>query len=97
MLRERNAASLIGIALSRQDNSVRTQKASALLLMICVAAFGMLGTRAAAQTVPGIGSVMTYNVNEGSDFLQVQSANSVGDFLVGVGENRAASTKHQPT
>jgi endonuclease/exonuclease/phosphatase family metal-dependent hydrolase len=29
---------------------------------------------------------MTYNVNEGSDFLQVQSANSVGDFLVGVGQ-----------
>jgi endonuclease/exonuclease/phosphatase family metal-dependent hydrolase len=29
---------------------------------------------------------MTYNANEGSDFLQVQSANSVGDFLVGVGQ-----------
>ena len=29
---------------------------------------------------------MTYNVNEGTDFLQVQSASSVGDFLVGVGE-----------
>ena len=33
-----------------------------------------------------LGAVMTYNVNEGTDFLQVQSANSVGDFLVGVGE-----------
>jgi len=86
MSRERSAASLTGIALSRQDNSVKTQKASALLLMICVAVFGILGTGAAAQTVPGIGAVMTYNLNEGSDFLQVQSANSVGDFLVGVGE-----------
>ena len=64
MSRERSAASLIGIAFSSQDNSVKTQKASALLLMICAAVFGKLGTGAAAQTVPGIGAVMTYNVNE---------------------------------
>jgi len=41
---------------------------------------------AAAQNLPGIGLVMTYNVNEGSDFLQVQSASSVGQFLIGVGQ-----------
>jgi hypothetical protein len=38
------------------------------------------------QTLPGIGTVMTYNVNEGSDFLQVVSATSVAEFLIGVGQ-----------
>lgn len=38
------------------------------------------------QTLPGIDTVMTYNVNEGSDFLQVLSATSVGEFLIGVGQ-----------
>jgi hypothetical protein len=47
----------------------------------------VLGTgAAAAQSLPGIGIVMTYNVNEGSDFLQVQSASSLGQFLIGVGQ-----------
>ena len=59
---------------------------TALLKMVCVTVIGVLGDAVAAQSLPGIGAVITYNVNEGSDFLQVQSANSVGDFLVGVGE-----------
>jgi hypothetical protein len=83
---EQIAASLIGITLRCQNDSVKTRKTSALLLTVGLAVLWMLGTVAAAQTPPGIGAVMTYNVNEGSDFLQVQSANSVGDFLVGVGE-----------
>ena len=41
---------------------------------------------AAAQGPPGVGSVMTYNVNEGSDFLQVISASSTEEFLIGVGQ-----------
>src|SRR5215831_12296565 len=86
MLPDRIAASSIGIVPTCHGDFVKTQKASALLLTVCAAMIGMLGTRAAAQTLPGIGAVMTYNVNEGSDFLQVQSANSVGDFLIGVGE-----------
>lgn len=86
MSRERIAASLIGIASTRQDNSVKTPNTSALLWMVCVVVIWMSGAEATAQSLPGIGAVMTYNVNEGSDFLQVQSANSVGEFLVGVGE-----------
>jgi hypothetical protein len=66
------------------EDSVKTQ--TALLKMVCVTVIGVLGDAVAAQSLPGIGAVITYNVNEGSDFLQVQSANSVGDFLVGVGE-----------
>lgn len=48
---------------------------------------GVLGTGSAfAQGLPGVGSVMTYNVNEGSDFLQVASAASTEEFLIGVGQ-----------
>jgi hypothetical protein len=41
---------------------------------------------ATAQSLPGSGIVMTYNVNEGSDFIQVEGATSLQQFLVGVGE-----------
>jgi endonuclease/exonuclease/phosphatase family metal-dependent hydrolase len=51
-----------------------------------VAALAVGTSPANGQTLPGIGTVMTYNVNEGSDFLQVQSATSVGEFLIGVGQ-----------
>lgn len=39
-----------------------------------------------AQTSAGTLKVMTYNVNEGTDYLQVLSATSVTDFLLGVGQ-----------
>jgi endonuclease/exonuclease/phosphatase family metal-dependent hydrolase len=41
---------------------------------------------ATAQSFPGLGIVMTYNVNEGSDFLQVQGTTSLQQFLLGVGQ-----------
>ena len=41
---------------------------------------------ATAQSFPGFGIVMTYNVNEGTDFLQVQGATSLQQFLLGVGQ-----------
>jgi endonuclease/exonuclease/phosphatase family metal-dependent hydrolase len=41
---------------------------------------------ARAQSFPGAGTVMTYNVNEGTDFLQVVGATTELQFLVGVGE-----------
>ena len=41
---------------------------------------------ATAQTSPGVGIVMTYNVNEGSDFLQVQGVTTLQQFLLGVGQ-----------
>jgi len=66
---------------------VKGQKTCVLVLMLSAVTIWVFGTEAAnGQTLPGVGAVMTYNVNEGSDFLQVQSANSVEDFLVGVGQ-----------
>jgi len=41
---------------------------------------------AMAQLLPGVGTVMTYNVNEGTDFLQVVGAQTLPQFLVGVGQ-----------
>ncbi len=38
-----------------------------------------------AQLLPGVGTVMTYNVNEGTDFLQVVGAQTLPQFLLGVG------------
>ena len=39
-----------------------------------------------AQRFPGIGTVMTYNVNEGTDFLQAVGAPNVPQFLLDVGQ-----------
>jgi hypothetical protein len=39
-----------------------------------------------AQHFPGIGTVMTYNVNEGTDFQQVVGAQTLPQFLLGVGQ-----------
>ena len=41
-----------------------------------------------AQSLPGKGGlrVMTYNVDEGTDFLEVQAATSLPEFLVAVGQ-----------
>jgi len=39
-----------------------------------------------AQRFPGIGTVMTYNVNEGTDFLQAVGAQNEQQFLLDVGE-----------
>ena len=41
---------------------------------------------ATAQSFPGFGIVMTYNVNEGTDFVQVEGATSLQQFLLGVGQ-----------
>ena len=41
---------------------------------------------AIAAPLSGVGAVMTYNVNEGSDFLQVVGATSLPQFLLGVGQ-----------
>jgi hypothetical protein len=52
-------------------------------VIVSVAAMAVL---AMAQSFPGIGIVMTYNVNEGSDFLEVQGTTSFAQFLLGVGQ-----------
>jgi hypothetical protein len=41
---------------------------------------------AEAQSFPGAGVVMTYNVNEGTDFQQVVGATTLPEFLIGVGQ-----------
>jgi hypothetical protein len=41
---------------------------------------------AAAQHFPGAGIVMTYNVNEGTDFEQVVGTQTLQEFLLGVGQ-----------
>lgn len=39
-----------------------------------------------AQNTNGALGVMTYNVNEGTDYLQVLSATTAEQFLIGVGD-----------
>ena len=66
---------------------MKNQRATAFVLIVSAAAFGSLGTRSAAgQALPGVGAVMTYNVNEGTDFVQVTSATTLAQFLSGVGQ-----------
>jgi hypothetical protein len=61
--------------------------ASTTLLIVSVAAsWAAMTAPAIAQWIPGVGTVMTYNVNEGTDFLQVVGAQSLPQLLVGVGQ-----------
>ena len=57
-----------------------------LLIISVAAAWAGMGLSALAQSLPGIGTVMTYNVNEGTDFLQVVGAQTLPQFLLGVGQ-----------
>jgi endonuclease/exonuclease/phosphatase family metal-dependent hydrolase len=57
-----------------------------LVIFSVVAIWGAEAIAAVAQSFPGIGSVMTYNVNEGTDFLQVVGATTLPQFLLGVGQ-----------
>ena len=61
--------------------------ARATLEIFSVAAlWAAMAVPAEAQHFPGIGTVMTYNVNEGTDFLQVVGAQTLQQFLLGVGQ-----------
>jgi hypothetical protein len=60
--------------------------ARATLVIVSVAAWAGMALPAIAQSFPGIGTVMTYNVNEGTDFLQVIGATTLPEFLIGVGQ-----------
>lgn len=60
--------------------------ARALSVIVFVAAWAVTAVPAVAQSLPGIGTVMTYNVNEGTDFQQVVGATTLTEFLVGVGQ-----------
>ncbi len=57
------------------------------LVIVSVAAiWASAAIPAMAQHFPGVGSVMTYNVNEGTDFQQVVGAQTLPQFLLGVGQ-----------
>lgn len=61
--------------------------ARATLVIVSVAAIWVvMAVPARAQSLPGVGTVMTYNVNEGTDFDQVVGAQNLQQFLLGVGE-----------
>jgi hypothetical protein len=61
--------------------------ASTTLMIVSVAAiWAAMAAPAVAQLIPGVGTVMTYNVNEGTDFTQVVGAQTLPQFLVGVGQ-----------
>jgi hypothetical protein len=57
-----------------------------LLIVSVVAISAAMAVSAMAESFPGIGIVMTYNVNEGSDFLQVEGVQNLQQFLLGVGQ-----------
>jgi hypothetical protein len=59
---------------------------TALVIVSIGAIWATMAVPAIAQSFPGIGTVMTYNVNEGTDFLQVVGAQTLPQFLIGVGE-----------
>jgi hypothetical protein len=61
--------------------------ARATLVIVSVAAiWAAMAVPAIAQSFPGIGTVMTYNVNEGTDFEQVVGTTTLPQFLIGVGQ-----------
>lgn len=68
-----------GMALLKSDARI------ALVIMSVAAIWSIINVPAMAQSIPGIGVVMTYNVNEGTDFQQVVGTTSLQGFLLGVG------------
>jgi hypothetical protein len=59
---------------------------TSLVIASIAAIWAAMANPAIAQSFPGIGTVMTYNVNEGTDFQQVVGAQTLPQFLLGVGQ-----------
>jgi endonuclease/exonuclease/phosphatase family metal-dependent hydrolase len=57
-----------------------------LVIAFVALIWAAIAVSAAAQSLPGAGTVMTYNVNEGTDFLQAVGTTSLTEFLLGVGQ-----------
>ena len=59
-------------------------------ITLVIASIGVIwaamAVSAVAQSFPGAGTVMTYNVNEGTDFQQVVGTSTLPEFLIGVGQ-----------
>ena len=64
----------------------RNTARATLLLVSVTAIWAAMAAPATAQHIPGIGTVMTYNVNEGTDFLQAIGAPNEQQFLLDVGQ-----------
>lgn len=75
-----SAVKQFGMALLKSDARI------ALVIMSVVAIWSIINVPAMAQSFPGIGVVMTYNVNEGTDFQQVVGTTTLQAFLLGVGQ-----------
>jgi hypothetical protein len=73
---------------SRRLRSVSRQWLTRSVLFSLLSWLGGPMPAAAQSLSKGIGDlrVMTYNVNEGSDFLQIQAATDLNSFLVAVGQ-----------
>jgi endonuclease/exonuclease/phosphatase family metal-dependent hydrolase len=63
----------------------KVTQATILLVSITVVT-AVIAVPATAQHLPGLGTVMTYNVNEGTDFQQVVGTQTLQEFLLGVGQ-----------
>lgn len=57
-----------------------------LVIALVAVMWAALAVSTTAQSFPGAGTVMTYNVNEGTDFQQVVGATTLPQFLIGVGQ-----------
>ena len=57
-----------------------------LMILSIATMWPAMAVPAMAQRFPGIGTVMTYNVNEGTDFLQAVGAKNEQQFLLDVGQ-----------
>ena len=64
----------------------RNMTRDSLITISIAAIFSAIAVPAVAQSFPGVGTVMTYNVNEGTDLLQVVGAQTPTQFLLGVGQ-----------
>jgi hypothetical protein len=64
----------------------RDSTSATIFVISLLALLGGVAIPARAQHFPGIGTVMTYNVNEGTDFEQVVGTQTLPEFLLGVGQ-----------
>lgn len=79
--------SILGVKTKTQEDIMKHNIAWAKIVISSAAAlWAAMAVPAAAQHFPGIGTVMTYNVNEGTDFLQVVDTQTLQEFLLGVGQ-----------
>jgi hypothetical protein len=75
-----------GFKTTIQEDLMKRIALTTLMIVSFAAIWAAMAAPAMAQLIPGVGTVMTYNVNEGTDFLQVVGAQTLPQFLVGVGQ-----------